>query len=505
MMGMRAALASIILLMLINLSVVSATTTVTFQPGAYIIDMSTAPPALNYANGLKPYGLVYDLIINKQVPVSWAISPTKSKDGVDFTVPSGTGAGSYRGGSFIIPAEFAGDALTTLNYWKNTKLVKVIGPTTAAFSAPIYENLTSFPNAVLDEQNGDKIEAAFYDYSEVPMTSYRIGSPEDLTECDDIYAMPHADPQDWELSTQNIFKNFINAGGDLWAACHAVSALEADTPTYLGLYYLSQSGLIPWGSHAGAVSPYNYNASSATHPIMQFIGRLDKSLEDGSEQVYIPDTGNNWRGSTTVAVWDPDQVNVFPSRPGILAAKVAYGYAEGNSSKGFIVYEASHTIASGNISEDVCAARVYGNFVLFSGIMHRPNLTASVPPKMLSGSSGPVNVSIEVGTGTPPYTAKWSSSCGGSFVPSQSTVSTAPYKIEAVFTAPTVTSVTNCIIRATVNDSCGRLNFIALPVTIYPVMMTLTKTDYKQGVQKEELLPYRIYYNNTGPSRRKMW
>ena len=238
---MRAALASVILLMLINLSVVSATTTVTFQPGAYIIDMSTAPPALNYANGLKPYGLVYDLIINKQIPVSWAINPTKAKDGVDFTVPSGTGAGSYRGGSFIIPVEYASDALTTLNYWKNTKLVKVVGPTTAAFSAPIYENLTSFPNAVLDEQNGDKIEAAFYDYSEVPMSSYRIGSPEDLTECDDIYAMPHADPQDWELSTQNIFKNFINAGGDLWAACHAVSALEADTPDYLALYYLSQS------------------------------------------------------------------------------------------------------------------------------------------------------------------------------------------------------------------------------------------------------------------------
>ena len=504
MMGMRAALASVILLMLINLSVVSATTTVTFQPGAYIIDMSTAPPALNYANGLKPYGLVYDLIINKQIPVSWAINPTKAKDGVDFTVPSGTGAGSYRGGSFIIPVEYASDALTTLNYWKNTKLVKVVGPTTAAFSAPIYENLTSFPNAVLDEQNGDKIEAAFYDYSEVPMTSYRIGSPEDLTECDDIYAMPHADPQDWALSTQNIFKNFINAGGDLWAACHAVSALEADTPDYLALYYLSQSGLIPWGDHDDATPPYQYNASSATHPIMQFIGRLDNSLSDGSEQVYIPDTtptGNNWRGSTTVAVWDPDQADIVgpPARPGILAAKVAYGYAEGNSSKGFIVYEASHTIASGNISEDVCAARVYGNFVLFSGILHKVNLTANVPTKMLSGSSGPVNVSIQMGTGTPPYTVKWSSSCGGSFANPTQIVSPPPYTASTTFTAPTVTAVTACIIRVTVTDYCGRRNFVALPVTIYPVMMTLTKTDYRQAVQKEELLPYRIYYNNTGP------
>ena len=83
---MRAALASVILLMLLNLSIVSATTTVTFQPGAYIIDMSTAPPALNYANGLKPYGLVYDLIINKQIPVSWAINPTKSNVTTDTLV-----------------------------------------------------------------------------------------------------------------------------------------------------------------------------------------------------------------------------------------------------------------------------------------------------------------------------------------------------------------------------------------------------------------------------------
>ena len=101
MIGIKAMLASVILLMVINLSLASATTTVTFAPGAYIIDMGSFP--YTYNTGLKPYGLVYDLVINKQVPVSWAISPTKTKDGIDFTVPSGTGAGSYRGGSFISP------------------------------------------------------------------------------------------------------------------------------------------------------------------------------------------------------------------------------------------------------------------------------------------------------------------------------------------------------------------------------------------------------------------
>ena len=45
---------------------------------------------------------------------------------------------------------------------------------------------------------------------------------------------------------------------------------------------------------------------------------------------------------------------------------------------------------TGNTSEDVDAARVYGNFLLYSGILHRPNLTATVPSKMLSGSGATV-------------------------------------------------------------------------------------------------------------------
>ena len=36
----------------------------TFVPGAYIIDMVQAPQTI--ANGLKPYGLIYDLVINQK-------------------------------------------------------------------------------------------------------------------------------------------------------------------------------------------------------------------------------------------------------------------------------------------------------------------------------------------------------------------------------------------------------------------------------------------------------
>ena len=490
MIGIRAAMASVILLMLLNLSIASATTTVTFQPGAYIIDMGNAPGSITNGNGLKPYGLVYDLAINKQIPVAWAINPAKAKDGIDFTVPSGTGAGSYRGGSFIISKEFASLAAPTIATWI-TKGVIVKGPTTATFSAPIYGNITSFPNAVCDLQNGGIIISAFYTPSEVPSSSYRLGSPQDLKDCDDIYAMPHADPHKWTTAQKTTFSNFINTGGCLWAACHAVSSMEADAPTYFGQYYLSQNGLIPWGSHAGPVLPYAYNATSATHPIMQFIGKVDNALQSGSEKVYIPDyspSTNNWRTSTTVAVWSPNQPNVYPSRPGVKAAIVAYGHAFGDPNKGYITYEASHSISTGNVSENVDAARIYGNFLLYCGVLSRPEITASVPVTVLSGETIPLSASV--GNGTPPYTYAWSSTCAGSF-----TNPTAP---NTIYAAPIVTTPTTCIIRLTITDSCSRRNFAAKAITILPKIMTLSKTDFKTVTQPGDILNYTINYSNTG-------
>ena len=41
---------------------------VTFSRGAYIIDMGQVPQTA--ANGLKPYGLIYQLVVNNQASVS---------------------------------------------------------------------------------------------------------------------------------------------------------------------------------------------------------------------------------------------------------------------------------------------------------------------------------------------------------------------------------------------------------------------------------------------------
>jgi uncharacterized repeat protein (TIGR01451 family) len=488
--SMKLSLAVLSLLALLIIApFASATTTMSFAPGTYIIDMSGFP--YTQANGLKPYGLIYDLVINKQIPVCWAIDPAKTtQNGIDFTATTALGTKNYRGGSFIIKPEYVTSALTTINTWKAQGVV-VDGPTTVTFSASIYNNITSFPNAVCDLQNGAIIIKAFYTPSGVPASSYRLGSPQDLKLCDDIYAMPHADPYKWTTAQKTAFTNFINGGGSLWAACHAVSAMEADAPTYLGYDFLSQNGLIPWGSHAGPVLPYAYDPASARHPIMQFVGKLDNALQSGSEKVYIPDTtpaNNNWRTTTTVAVYDPTQPNVYPSRPLVKAALVAFGYAYGDTSKGFVTYEASHSISTGNISENVDAARVYGNFLLYSGLLRRPEISASIPTTILSGQT--VQVSGSVINGTSPYTYAWSSACGGTFASGNAASTT--------FTAPTFISPTSCILTLTVKDACNRKNFFTKVVTILPRIITLSKTDFKTVTQPGSINNYSINYTNTG-------
>ena len=101
-----------------------------FSPGAYIIDMGQEPQTV--ANGLKPYGLVYQLIIVEGIPVQWAIDPAKDKDGADFTA----GGKTYKAGSFIIPSERITDkVLEKLKTWK-AKGVVVDGPIDAHPSPP---------------------------------------------------------------------------------------------------------------------------------------------------------------------------------------------------------------------------------------------------------------------------------------------------------------------------------------------------------------------------------
>ena len=72
---------------------------ITFPTGSYIVDMGDTS---SDDAQLKPYGLIYDLVLNAKVPVYWVINGSKtSQTGVDLTY-DGKG---YISGPFVISGD----------------------------------------------------------------------------------------------------------------------------------------------------------------------------------------------------------------------------------------------------------------------------------------------------------------------------------------------------------------------------------------------------------------
>ena len=130
------------LLMFFIFSVYSQTTTI--QPGSFIINMGVVPQTVG--NGLKPYGMIYDLILNNKIPIQWIIESGKVKDGVDFTY-NGV---DYKGGPFIIPAEYRTAAVNAkIVSWQGQGVVGVT--TTSPIDVPLAMtlNVSSVPRLSL--------------------------------------------------------------------------------------------------------------------------------------------------------------------------------------------------------------------------------------------------------------------------------------------------------------------------------------------------------------------
>lgn len=420
-----------------------------FSPGAYIIDMGQETQTVE--NGLKPYGLVYQLIIVEGIPVHWAINSSKTKDGADFTA----GGKAYKAGSFIIPGDrVTAKVLAKLDAWK-AKGVVIDGPLAAGFSAPIQKQLTSWPRAILDEQN-DKLVVPFYGNAEVPLSSYvTAGNPTMLTSCGDVYVLPHADPQDWTTASGyfQALRGFVAANGYLWAACHAVSALEGIP----GGNFLSVDGLVPWTDHDKGTPPYTYAAANAKDPIMQFLGSLDASTLNGSEQIFLPKAAG-WRSTTTIAAFDTDHPETGSGKPSPGPATVlAYGRAFGDAKMGMIMFEGGHDLDAGTLESRVAAQRAYFNFILLSGVQKAISLVEPVfPDSFVAGRTYTLSVSASGGVGAMAFL--WTNDCGGTF--------SNPKAASTKFTAPATSG--KCVVKVEVTEACGRVNFSSVVSNIVP-------------------------------------
>jgi len=365
-----------VLATLVGFSFSAFAQTETIPSGSFIVNMGVVPQTIG--NGLKPYGLVYDLIKNYNVPVKWAINPNKPLGGVDFTY-NGV---AYRSGSFIVLANYRNAIIdNVIASWQAQGVVGVT--TTSALTVPVYRTLDEFTNVVIDQQN-EALIIPYYNNAGIPSSSYRIGSPADLNICDDMYAMPHADPV-W-ATHQNLLNFNTNLNGFIWAGCHAVSMLEglvnpADSSQRTN--FLTQSGMQCWQAngcephitefHAQQPTlPYIYDSSTGGLPVMQFMDDMTPSAENGSEPWYIPLSTGAWNPGAIRCVKTSD--GAFP-REGV---KLVYGRGFDNPASGMVMYEAGHTSHNnGTVESQVAFQRAYFNFVLLAGLeRHIDSVTA---------------------------------------------------------------------------------------------------------------------------------
>jgi len=465
---------------LITLSA-GAQSNVVIPSGSYIINMGVVPQTVN--NGLKPYGLIYQLL-NIKCPVRWVINTSKVKDGAYYTY-NGV---EYKGGTFIIDAQYrTSDVNNLITTWTNPLgIYKVVGVTTTSpVTVPAYRTIWYVPRWTMDKQNGS-IAVNFFNNAGIPSTAYGGASstdwetPAQLDCCDDIFVMPHADPiwsthghlYEWVNSTGNGINSGCKSG--VWLGCHAGSALmdmfDNVTPDYnmqtnflvdktgpaVGTGPWSENALLLWGNHTDGTLPYSYDFP--TDPIMQFMGTIEAATQQGSEQIFITKGGQaGWFPTTHVGVYDPDHTQRYDFSDDIKyrAAILAYGPAMGIPGNGKVMLQAGHNI-SRTTPDGVAAQRAFFNYSLLVA-WERAVLPgfSGLPDIVYSGNEYPLSyttipniepASVQI------YTAVWSSSCGGTFSPSNT--SSTP-----TFIPPIANTPIQCNITVKITDGCGRISF----------------------------------------------
>ncbi|PWJ57353.1 hypothetical protein CLV98_10760 [Dyadobacter jejuensis] len=430
----------------------------TFPAGAFIVNMGVVPQT--EGNGLKPYGMVYDLLKNYGVNVRWVINESKDKDGTDFIHEGVT----YRGGTFIIPANLRTTAVNSaINSWKSQG---VVGNTTnTPLTIDVDYVLKVAPKWVLDHKNGS-IAAGFFESAGIPATAHGGSSdknwkePSELNSCDDIFVMPHADPT-WTTHS-NLYDWNKDHKGAIWAGCHAVSVLEnlKNPANTIQMNFLTSgapngatSGLIPYGDHDDPELPFTHVLPG--DPASQYMGITDEAHTNGSERVFLPKVGGSWLPSTKMITY-ASIVKKTTYAPGTAAINV-YGRAFGDNTRGQVMYQAGHDIG-GNKAENVGAQRIFFNWSFLAIIDKAPQLALSLPP----GSSEFVGASAQIQLGavsvTPGVTYKWTNSCGGTF--SNANIA------NPIFTAPNAITNTPCLITCTVTDACGRETVESKSITV---------------------------------------
>lgn len=423
---------------------------ITFPVGSYIVDMGNTS---SDDAQLKPYGLIYDLVLNAKVPVYWVINGSKtSQTGVDLTY-NGKG---YISGPFVISGDDVDyNVRSMLSKWRGYG-VSIDGPTDTAVTVADSRKISSVPRVVLDKQNGDiakkylvKAGILRNENASDDRVYKEKATPADLdSSCDDIYVMPHAEPT---TATHSPLASFNKGGGYIWAGCHAVSYLESNTKGKGvddgSMFFLSTNGLLIGDKHkkASGVSGAYRVTGAASDPIMQFVGNTFAAHANGAEEIYMPAPGSAWRATTRVLETDPNQRQVLAGMSPGPAVFMAVGPGYGDYGNGMVMYEAGHEFKK-NTDADRNAIRAFLNFLILSGVEKSLDVKATIPSDATAGST--VQASVTVTKGTPPYTYQWQSDCNASFSDPTGSATSITFPNEGP-----------CHVKVTVKDQCGRATF----------------------------------------------
>ena len=437
--------------------------------GSFIVNMGVRPQGIN--NGLKPYGLVYELLQTYKVPIKWVINPNKQREGVDF-VYKGI---EYRGGSFVILSRYrTAEVDASISRWKSKGVIGEF--TTTDLDLPVYATLTYAPRWTIDQASGYLV-ASFFQNAEIPPDAYGGSSaafwktPAQLTDCDDIFALPHSDPT-W-VTHNNLFNWNRDSKGAIWSGCHAVSVLEntVSPDSAVRLNFLSTAGLINYLQHGVAPPPYDHYFP--TDPIMQFMDNVDIASFTGSESIYLPSSGSSWRNGVKVTVKAPAHPDI-PHLSAGPAVVMAYGRGFDDPRRGWVMYQGGHFHNGFSFPGDpnsdfgpshAAVQRAFFNFSFLAVIDRQRDGVSPVinaASTMEPGISYPVDFSVPDSIDLGKYRVTWSTSAGE--------INYAGGEVS--FIPPSDFNIKIVLLTLTLTDQCGRQFF-----TTHDIVLNHCKVD----------------------------
>lgn len=278
--------------------------TQTISAGSFVIpmdnDLQSIVPAGQAPFNLKAYGLINQFLLNG-IPVKWAISAAKQKDGIDLTAsverhsPSFLAASTlnFRSGPFLVPDTVLPCGFSTreiiATFGSNVAVYKL----TTDVSADIRYTLTHRPKIAVFNNGGNQlIHTKILDAAGIG--NYDVMDAADianLINCYTFVSEPHADTDQISMTVINAIRAYVLNGGNFLAQCHAVDAYENKA------FFVSTAGIDIVNATVSNQYPNPDLALSQMHGNMQ-------ANEGGSVRNWTLKSGSNWHSYTYSSVSD---------------------------------------------------------------------------------------------------------------------------------------------------------------------------------------------------------